>query len=80
MGYEELVSEVKKLLRASIEARYRGELHVHKVRAQAYADGYMRALTDAALLGQEELLQIVAESRVELEGEPLEQSRIAAAG
>lgn len=80
MGYEELVNEIKRLLRASIDARYRGELHAHKVRAQAYADGYMRALTDAALLGHEELLQIVAETRVELEGEPLDQRRVAAAG
>jgi hypothetical protein len=79
MGYEELVSEVRKLLRTAIEARYRGDLHVHKVRPQAYADGYMQALRDAGLLGPDELLQIVAEARLELEGEPTEQ-RIAAAG
>ena len=54
MGYEELVSEIRKLLRASLEARYRGELHAHKVRAQAYADGYMRALSDAGLVSQDE--------------------------
>jgi hypothetical protein len=79
MGYEELVVEVRKLLRAAIGARYRGDLHASKVRAQAYADGYMRALSDAGLLGQDELLQVVAETRVELEGKPVAQ-RIAAAG
>ena len=79
MGYEELVGEVRKLLRAAIEARYRGDLHAHKVRPQAYADGYMQALSDAGLLGREELLQLVAEARLELQGEPLER-RIAAAG
>ena len=79
MGYEELVNEVRKLLRASLEARYRGDLHVHKVRPQAYADGYMQALSDAGLLGRDELLQIVAETRLALEGEPTEQ-RIAATG
>jgi hypothetical protein len=79
MDYDELVGEVRKLLRTAIEARYRGDLHARKVRPQAYADGYMQALRDAGLLGADELLQIVAETRVELEGEPTEQ-RIAAAG
>jgi hypothetical protein len=78
MGYDELVSEVRKLLRTAIEARYRGELHAHKVRPQAYVDGYMQALTDAGLLGRDELLQIVAETRADLAGEPTSQ-RIAAA-
>ena len=79
MGYEELLSEIRRLLREAIGARYRGELHAHKVRAQAYADGYMRALTDAGLLGGEELLALVAEARTELGGESVEQ-RIAAVG
>jgi hypothetical protein len=79
MGYEELLAEVRRLLRESIEARYRGELHASKVRSQAYADGYMRALGDAGLLSRQELLQLVAESRVELAGEST-QHRIAAAG
>jgi hypothetical protein len=79
MGYEELVLEVRKLLRSAIEARYRGDLHAHKVRPQAYADGYMQALSDAGLLAPDELLQLVAETRTELDGEPVRR-RIAAAG
>jgi hypothetical protein len=79
MGYEELVSQVRTLLKTAIEARYRGDLHALKVRPQAYADGYMQALHDAGLLGREELLQLIAETRLELEGEPV-QRRIAAAG
>jgi hypothetical protein len=79
MGYEELVGEVRKLLRIAIEARYRGDQHVHKVRPQAYVDGYMQALCDAGLLGRDELLQIVAETRADLAGEPTSH-RIAAAG
>jgi hypothetical protein len=66
MGYDELTTEVRKLLRAAFEARYRGELHVHKVRAHAYADGYMRALLDAGLLDQQESLRLVADARAEL--------------
>jgi hypothetical protein len=78
MGYEQLLAEVRRLLSASIEARYRGDLHASKVRAQAYADGYMRALCDAGLLEARELLELVAEARRELSGEALEQ-RVAAA-
>jgi len=77
MGYEELLAEVRKLVRESIDARYRGDLHVHKVRTQAYADGYMRALSDAALVGNDELLHAVAEARAEAAGAAMEQ-RIAA--
>jgi hypothetical protein len=79
MGYDELVNELRTLLRTAIKARYRGDLHAHKVRAQAYADGYMQALQDAGLIGRDELLQIVAEARVDVAGEPIEE-RIAAAG
>jgi hypothetical protein len=77
MGYEQLLAEVRRLVRASIDARYRGELHLHKVRAQAYADGYMRALADAGLIAQDELLQAVAEARNEVAGAAFEQ-RVAA--
>jgi hypothetical protein len=79
MGYEELVGEVGRLLREAIDARYRGDLHASKVRAQAYADGYMRALGDAGLLSREELLQLVAEARLQLAGQPIE-PHVAAAG
>ncbi|MFI5307354.1 MAG: hypothetical protein ACHQ53_08390 [Polyangiales bacterium] len=78
MGYEELVAEARKLLRAAIEARFRGDLHANKVRAQAYADGYLRALGDAGLLDRAESLLLVTEIRAEVETEPLRQ-RIAAA-
>ena len=78
MGYDELTTEVRKLLRAAFEARWRGELHVHKVRAHAYADGYIKALIDAGLLGQDESLQLVADARAELAAAPAPE-RLAAA-
>jgi hypothetical protein len=71
MGYDQLVMEVRRLLRAAVDARYAGDLHAHKVRHQAYADGYMKALCDAGLLGSDELLQIVAETRTEIAGAPV---------
>lgn len=79
MGYEELLVEVRRLLHESISARYRGELHAGKVRAQAYADGYMRALGDAGLMSRQELLDLVADVRLQMVEAPV-QERIAAAG
>jgi hypothetical protein len=79
MGYEQLLIEVQRLLREAVSARYRGELHANKVRAQAYADGYVRALLDAGLVGNEELLHVIAAARTEVAGAPIEE-RIAAVG
>jgi hypothetical protein len=56
---------------------------VNKVRPQAYADGYMRALADAGLFSQSELLELVAEARAEINAEVESQPstpRIAAVG
>ena len=66
MGHEELLSRVRGLLRESIEMRYQGTLHAKKVQAQAYADGYMRALCDARQVDQGELMQLVSEERSRL--------------
>jgi hypothetical protein len=79
MGYEQLVAEARRLLTDAIAARYRGDLHVNKVKQQAYADGYLRALGDAGLLSQRELLELVTETRVALEAMPAD-TRVAAAG
>ena len=68
MGYEELMLEARKLLREAIAARYQGGAHGDKQQRGAYADGYMRALSDAGLASREELLQLVADTRVELQG------------
>jgi hypothetical protein len=78
MGYEQLLAESRKLLRTAIESRFRGDLHANKVRAQAYADGYTRALLDAGLLERGELLLLVSETRAEVEAEP-PRERLAAA-
>ena len=64
MGKERLLLEVRGLLRQAIESRYEGSLQVKKAKAQAYADGYMRALMDAELVDREQLLRMVSEERV----------------
>ena len=83
MGYDELSTQVRQYVRVALASRYQGELHVNKVRPQAYADGYMRALADAGLFSQSELLELVAEARAEVnaEAEPRPNTpRIAAIG
>ncbi len=74
MGYEELVAQVQRLLGDAIKARFRGDLHVNKVKDQAYADGYMRALLDAGLIDHRELLELIAKTRrsFETESKPLD--------
>ena len=68
MGYEELMLEARKLLSEAIAARYQGGAHGDKQQRGAYADGYLRALGDAGLASPQELLQLVAETRLELQG------------
>jgi hypothetical protein len=63
MGHEELMTRVRGLLREAIDMRYQGTMHAKKVQAQAYVDGYMRALADAHQVGRDELLQVVNEER-----------------
>jgi hypothetical protein len=63
MGKERLILEVRGLLRRALESRYEGGLQVKKAQAQAYADGYVRALMDADLVDRDQLLRLVGEER-----------------
>lgn len=69
MGYDELSVQVKAYVREALSARFRADMHANKVRPQAYADGYMRALSDAGLFSQAELLELVGDVRHELSQE-----------
>jgi len=64
MAYQDLMNNVRRLLRESLEARFEGGAHHRKVQAQAYADGYMRALTDAGLVDDAQLLDVVMTERM----------------
>jgi hypothetical protein len=70
MQYEDLLGKVRGLLRDAIEARYQGGMHAKKVQAQAYVDGYMRALTDAHQVPTEALLRLVTEERLRFIDQP----------
>lgn len=63
MGKTELMGVLKKLLKEVLEARYEGVAYARLARAHGYADGYMRALIDAGLMNQEELISLVGNER-----------------
>lgn len=65
MSREELLVELKCLVRRVISARHGGDLQVHKVRAQAYLDGYTRALCDAGVLTGEQALRLILDERAD---------------
>ena len=63
MGHDELLPRGRGLLDQALQGRFEGRPHTDKVQAQAYADGYMRALADAGLMDQGRLLQAVGQQR-----------------
>ena len=63
MGQEGLMGEVRNLLKRAIAAKYEGDMHARKAQAQAYVDGYMRALLDADLIERDALMRVVTEER-----------------
>ena len=63
MSEEGLMSELRCLLRQALASKFEGSLHVKKARAQAYADGYMRALLDAQLINRNQLIAVVTDER-----------------
>lgn len=63
MGTDGVMGELRNLLKRAIAAKYEGTMHVKKAQAQAYADGYMRALLDADLIERDALMRVVNEER-----------------
>lgn len=64
----ELLDTLKNLLREALTLRHEGAAHPKLTRASALVDGYMQALLDAGLVGQAELLALVAAERVRISG------------
>ena len=63
MAKKDLVNTLRTLLRETMKARFEGGAYGKLARAHGYADGYMRALMDAGLVDQRELLTIVGSER-----------------
>lgn len=66
MKREQLLSTLRNLLSASVEARFEGGRHAKLERAHGVADGYMRALLDAGLVEQDTLLRFVCDERLRM--------------
>ena len=64
----ELLDTLRTLLREALTLRHAGASHPKITRAGALVDGYMRALLDAGLVGQAELLALVAAERGKIAG------------
>jgi hypothetical protein len=63
MNLDELKGTVRGLVRKTIETRFSGANYATLAQARGYADGYMRALLDAGLVDQKQLLTLVNEER-----------------
>ena len=60
---EAMKATLRGLLRDMLRARFEGGRYADLARAHGYADGYMRALMDAGLMDQSELLALVSGER-----------------
>ena len=80
MGYDELKGKMRTLLRVAMEARFEGAMHVKKVEVQAYADGYMRALSDAGVVSRDELLRLITQERLSFLADAAPTAKLAEAG
>lgn len=65
MARKELLTVLQGLLRDVLRARFEGTQYNKLARAHGYADGYMRALLDAALVDKKELISLVGNERAQ---------------
>ena len=63
MNLSELKDTLRGLVRKTIETRFSGANYATLAQARGYADGYMRALLDAGLIDQKEMLSLVNDER-----------------
>ena len=63
MNLSELKDTLRGLVRKTIETRFSGANYATLAQARGYADGYMRALLDAGLIDQKEMLALVNDER-----------------
>jgi hypothetical protein len=82
MNLDELKGTLRGLVRKTIETRFSGANYATLAQARGYADGYMRALLDAGLIDQKQLLELVnAERRLFVaEASKLDRTQAAWAG
>ena len=65
---EQIVNELRTMLRDVFVAKSGGETYSRLARAHGYVDGYMRALLETGTVSRDELLAIVAAEREQVSG------------
>jgi hypothetical protein len=68
MQKAEMLNELKRMLNDVLVAKSKGVSYQRLARAHGYVDGYMKALLDAGMATQQELLGMVAEERAAVDG------------
>jgi hypothetical protein len=64
----EMIDTLRNLIQQAIAEHHRGAGHARLTRVSGAVDGYMRALLDAGIAKQDELLAIVASERARQDG------------
>ncbi len=64
----DMLEELKVMLYDALLAKTRGVTYPRLARAHGYVDGYMKALLDAGLATNQELLLLVGEARTTVDG------------
>jgi hypothetical protein len=67
----DMLDELKVMLYDALLAKTRGATYPRLARAHGYVDGYMKALLDAGLATNQELLSLVSEARSTVDGPAL---------
>jgi len=68
---DELLNELRTMLRDVFAAQAAGQVHARVARAHGYVDGFMRVLLDTGIAGKQELLELVASERQAISGPAL---------
>lgn len=64
----DMLNELKVMLYDALLAKTRGVTYPRLARAHGYVDGYMKALIDAGIATNHELLSLVSEARTTVDG------------
>jgi len=64
----DMLNELKVMLYDALLAKTRGVAYPRLARAHGYVDGYMKALLDAGIATNQQLLSLVAEARTTVDG------------
>jgi hypothetical protein len=76
----DMLDELKVMLYDALLAKTRGATYPRLARAHGYVDGYMKALLDAGISTNQELLSLVSQARSTVDGPALAETASTDAG